>query len=104
VPVAPAATGWSGAEFVALGERRAFVRCRRARETTNSRAALPSRRTISRAVVLDLVHPAGPYRRLEGPGGNAGVNEAIGTDAVCRHGGELAACSRSPQPSDCRGT
>jgi hypothetical protein len=50
------------------------------------------------AVVLDLVHPVGTRRRLGGQGRNAGVDEAVGADAARCHGGELAACSRGPQP------
>jgi hypothetical protein len=37
------------------------------------------------AVVLDLVHPVGPGRRLGGNGRDAGVNEAIGTNAAREH-------------------
>jgi DNA methylase len=43
------------------------------------------------AVVLDLVHPVGPGRRLGGQRGDAGLDKAIGADAVRRHGRELAA-------------
>jgi hypothetical protein len=34
------------------------------------------------AVVLDLVHPVGPGRRLERTGRDAGIDEAIGADAA----------------------
>jgi hypothetical protein len=36
-------------------------------------------------VVLDLVHPAGPSRRLGGKGGDARVDLAIGANAASEH-------------------
>jgi hypothetical protein len=41
------------------------------------------------AVVLDLVHPVGPGRRLGGKGRDAGIDEAVGTDAAGDHGIEI---------------
>ena len=45
------------------------------------------------AVVLDLVHPIGPGRRLGGASRDAGLDEAVGADAAGKHPGRN---SRSP--------
>jgi hypothetical protein len=37
------------------------------------------------AVVFDLVHPARSHRRRGGPGRDAGIDKAIGTDTAVEH-------------------
>ena len=42
-----------------------------------------------KAIVLDLVNPARPGRRLGGKGRDAGIDEAIRADAARHHGGAM---------------
>ena len=68
-------------------------------ERTSSRAVPAHDQPI--AVVLDLVHPVGPGKRLGGKGGDAGLDKAIGADA----GGHAARIVPNADPterSDCR--
>jgi len=54
------------------------------------------------AVVLDLMHPAGPDRRLIGEGGDAGVDEAVGAnnEHIPSNSGSPAE-SGGPEPTRC---
>jgi hypothetical protein len=86
---AAAMAGWRSVRFMAVASEKTHQRARPAHDEAI-------------AVVLDLVHPAGPRGWLGGQGRDARVDKAIGA-ARC-HGGEMPACSGKLQPSDCRGT
>jgi hypothetical protein len=79
---APAACGAAGDRGIAV---RPVVAA--AREQTHGSAVATHDQPI--AVVLDLVHPVGPGRRLGGKGWDAGIDEAVGTDAAGDHGIEI---------------